>query len=91
MLEDRIRTFEGRPLRYGTQFDWDADGELSPLPIEDPGGLDDRRRQLGLATLADELVARRRAMAQSPERPPLDWVARQREMEAWLRAVGWRA
>src|SRR5712691_1583135 len=69
MLEDRIRTFEGRPQRYGTQFDWDADGELSPLPIEDPTGLDDRRRALGLGPLEDELMARR-AMAQSPERSP---------------------
>src|SRR2546426_12260662 len=28
MLEDRIRTFEGRPQRYGTQFDWDEHGRL---------------------------------------------------------------
>ena len=90
MLEDRIRTFEGRPQRYGTQFDWDPAGELSPLPIEDPSGLDERRRALGLGPLEDELLARRRAMAQSPERPPVDWFARQRDMEAWLRAVGWR-
>src|SRR2546426_845935 len=38
MLEDRIRTFEGRPQRYGTQFDWDEHGRLSPLPLEDPAG-----------------------------------------------------
>jgi hypothetical protein len=31
MLEDRIRAFEGRPQRYGTQFDWDANGEPSPV------------------------------------------------------------
>ena len=30
MLEDRIRFFEGRPQRYGTQLDWDAEGNLSP-------------------------------------------------------------
>jgi hypothetical protein len=64
MLEDRIRAFEGRPQRYGTQFDWDADGELSPLPIEDPDGVDDRRRMLGLAPLGHELAERRRAMTE---------------------------
>src|SRR5207247_48023 len=42
MLEDRIRTFEGRPQRYGTQFDWDEHGRLSPLPLEDPAGVDAR-------------------------------------------------
>ncbi len=46
-LEDRIRTFEGRPQRYGTQFDWDASGQLNPLPIEDPLGVDERRQAVG--------------------------------------------
>jgi hypothetical protein len=91
MLEDRIRTFEGRPQRYGTQLDWDASGELSPLPIEDPAGLDARRRSVGLGPLAAALVDQRRAAAEAQERQPAEWVARQREMEAWLRAVGWRA
>ena len=90
MLEDRIRVFEGRPQRYGTQFDWDANGELSALPIEDTDGLDDRRRMLGLAPLEHEIAERRRAMREGRERPPADWSARQREMDAWLRAVGWR-
>jgi hypothetical protein len=90
MLEDRIRTFEGRPQRYGTQFDWDANGELSPLPIEDPDGVDGRRRKLGLAPLEHELAERRRAVTEGREHPPADWPARQREMETWLRAIGWR-
>lgn len=90
MLEDRIRALEGRPQRYGTQFDWDANGEVSPLPIEDADAVDERRRMLGLAPLEHELAERRRAMTKGPERPPADWPARQRETETWLRAVGWR-
>ena len=90
MLEDRIRIFEGRPQRYGTQLDWDVNGALNPLPIEEPDGVDDRRRMVGLAPLERELAERRRAMTEGRERPPADWPARQREMEAWLRAVGWR-
>jgi hypothetical protein len=90
MLEDRIRTFEGLPQRYGTQFDWDAAGQLSPLPIEDRAGVDERRKALGLRALEEEIAARRDAAVQGGERPPADWEARQRELEAWLRDVGWR-
>jgi hypothetical protein len=40
-LTDRIRTLEGRPQIYGTQHDWDQDGQLSPRPIEAPEGVDE--------------------------------------------------
>jgi hypothetical protein len=90
MLEDRIRVFEGRPQRYGTQLDWDADGQLSPLPIEVPASLDERRKSVGLGPLEEAVAARRQAATQGNERPPADWGTRQREMQAWLREVGWR-
>jgi hypothetical protein len=90
MLEDRIRICEGRPQRYGTQFDWDASGEMSPLPIEDPPSVDQRRRALGLKPLEEDLASRHMALARGREQPPADWAGRQREMEAWLRSVGWR-
>jgi hypothetical protein len=91
MLEDRIRTFEGRPQRYGTQFDWDAAGQLSPLSIEDQASVDERRKALGLRPLQDEIAAKRDAAVRAGERPPADWDARQREVAAWLREVGWRS
>jgi hypothetical protein len=90
MLEDRIRTLEGLPQRFGTQFDWDETGQLSPLPIEDLAGLEQRRRKVGLGPLDADLEARREAMSEGPELPPRDWHARQREMLDWLREVGWR-
>jgi hypothetical protein len=90
MLEDRIRVFEGRPQCYGTQFDWDENGQLSPLPIEDAAGVDERRREVGLGPLADDIRRSREDLARSPEQPPRDWAQRQREMEAWARAVGWK-
>jgi hypothetical protein len=90
LVEDRIRTFEGLPQRYGTQFDWDASGQLSPLRIEDPLRVDERRQAVGLRPLAQEIQAQREAAAQGTERPPTDWETRQREREAWLREVGWR-
>jgi hypothetical protein len=90
MLEDRIRTLEGGLQRYGTQFDWDATGHLSPLPIEDPAAVDDRRRELGLGPLEETVRDLSAAAEREGERPPQDWMARQRQMDAWCREVGWR-
>lgn len=42
-LDDRVRVFEGRLQRYGTQLDLTPDGPR-PCPVEDPHGLDERRR-----------------------------------------------
>lgn len=91
LLEDRVRFFEGRPQRYGTQFDWDEEGRLSPLPVEDPAGVDERRAEVGLPPLAEDVRRKRAGVAQGSETPPRDWARRQREMEAWARSVGWRA
>ena len=90
MLEDRVRVLEGRPQRYATQFDWDESGELSPLPIEEPARVDERRRRMGLPPLEPDLRRRREEALRGPEHPPADWDARNRRLEAWLREVGWR-
>lgn len=90
MLEDRIRTQEGRGQLYGTQLDWDEDGRLSPLPIEDSENVDNRRREIGLGPLAQDVQRKRELALREGDRPPADWRARQRDMESWLRAVGWR-
>jgi hypothetical protein len=91
MLEDRIRVFEGREQRYGTQFDWDEGGQISPLPIEDEAGVDERRRSVGLGPLAEDIRRRREEMARSNEKPPSDRAERRRQMEAWARSAGWLA
>ena len=51
-LTDRIRMNERRPQLYGTQFDWDAAGELSVWKIEAPAEVDKRRGEVGLVPLA---------------------------------------
>lgn len=84
MLEDRIRMFEGRPQVYGTQIVAGPGGEPQPWEIEDPGGVDERRRSVGLDPLHERLArAERVPLPEDPER--FD-----REYEAWLRRVGWR-
>src|SRR5947209_1860749 len=60
MLLDRICFFEGRPQRYGTQYDWTDDGKLVPWTIEDEEDVDERRRAVGLGPLAED-VRRRQA------------------------------
>lgn len=87
-LDDRIRVLEGREQRYGTAFDWDDHGEMSPQPIEDPDGVDAGRAAVGLSSLAEATVRHRAAAADGPR--PLDLVGRRRAYQAWLRKVGWR-
>jgi hypothetical protein len=89
MLDDRIRIFEGRPQCYGSQFDWDEHGEMSPLSMDDREHVDQRRRAAGMAPLTEHTRLMREQAAASGERPPTDYVERRREMDAWARSVGW--
>jgi hypothetical protein len=89
MLEDRIRVNEGRGQRYGTQFDWDREGLLSPLPIDDPENVDARRAEVGLSPLAEEIQRMRRQSAKHGEKPPASWETRQAEIREWRRSAGW--
>lgn len=86
MLVDRIRVLEGRPQRYGTQYDWSSDGRsMVPIgDIEDLDHLDTRRAAAGLAPMEWTRVP------PPYQPPPSDHDARCREMEAWARKVGWR-
>jgi hypothetical protein len=89
MLEDRIRFNERRPQRYGTIFDWDEAGRMMPWLLEDPDHVEARRAAVGLPPLADEVRKMRRTRREKGDRPPRDYAARQREIEAWARSVGW--
>ena len=86
MLEDRICFFERRPQRYGTQFDWNEDGQMAPWVIDDPDGVDERRRSVGLEPLSLLLLI---CKGIEGEEPPQDHHKRQEEMMAWARSVGW--
>jgi hypothetical protein len=69
-LTDRIRVAEGRVQVYGTQHDWNAAGELAPLPIDDPNGVEARRRSVGLEPLAEHTARLRARAAAEGERAP---------------------
>jgi hypothetical protein len=52
MLTDRVRTMDGKPQLYGTQFRILA-GALMPYPIEEPERLDERRAGAGLMPMVE--------------------------------------
>lgn len=85
-LEDRIAFFERRPQRYGTQFDWDETGMMSPWTLADPDAVEALRASVGLPPLAERIAeVRRKAQGAVPP----DCARRQAEMLAWSKSVGW--
>ena len=90
LLEDRIRFFEGRPQRYGTQFDWDAEGNLTSGAVEDPERLDERRRAIGLPPLAEQMEEVRSRATSEGDGPPPDYEAYVQARDEWAASVGWR-
>ena len=52
LLEDRLLTMVGKPQIYGTQFQT-IKGITKPFPIEDFEHVDERRKQVGLDTFAE--------------------------------------
>jgi hypothetical protein len=84
MLLDRIRVLEGKAEIYGTQFDWDAEGNMVPFPIEDLGRVEERRAAVGLPSLEET-----KAAMQSQPKPP-DPAERAARRAEWARKVGWR-
>jgi hypothetical protein len=90
-LEDRIRSLEGRPQKYGTQFDWDESGEISPYPaIDDVESVNDRRALVGLRPIEEAIQGMREEIKKSKETRPDDIQKRRKEMEEWAISVGWR-
>jgi hypothetical protein len=83
-LEDKICFFERRPQRYGTQFDWDAEGRMSPWLLEDPKRVDEYRSQVGLGPLQEKIE-----QFEKEEHRPADYEQYRQEMLAWAKSVGW--
>lgn len=89
LLTDRICVLGGKPQVYGTQYDWDENGEMSPCPIENPEQVDELRKRVGLIPLHEDTRLKRANILLSSEKPPRDLQARRQEMEEWARSVGW--
>ncbi len=88
-LNDRIAVFEGKPQLYGTQFDWDKNGNLSPNIFDDLNKVNERRKSIGLNTLEEQTEIMRKQVINENESPPKDFEKRKQEIEQWRKSVGW--
>lgn len=88
-LTDRIAVFEGKPQFYGTQFDWDENGNLSPNLFDDLTKVNERRKSIGLNTLEEQTQIIRQQAINENQSPPADFEKRKQEIEEWKRNVGW--
>jgi hypothetical protein len=88
-LSDRIAVFEGKPQLYGTQFDWDEEGDLSPNLYHDLTKVNERRKRIGLNTLEAQTALMNTRAKKENQSPPANFEKRRREFEAWKKAVGW--
>jgi hypothetical protein len=87
---DRIRVYEGKPQLYGTNYDWDENGDLSPYPIQNIKNVDRLRKEIGLPPLSEYTEMMRKKAKVREEKPPTDLKKYRRQMEEWCHMTGWR-
>ena len=79
-LEDRIAVLEDKPQLYGTQFDWDENGQLSPNLYDKLKKANQRRLSIGLNTLEEQIEIIRKISENE----------KQKEYNLWREKVGWK-
>lgn len=84
IIDDRVRVYEGRPQRYGTQLRTGPNG-LEPYPLENESRINSMRMQAGLPPLAKTLA---QARAQ-PQLPAAEQQARDAAELEFRRNAGW--
>ena len=85
-LDDRIRVSEGGLQRFGTQFDITPEGPVL-CPVEEPGALAARRRDVGLGPVAERLDS----VKDAPRPTAEEFAGYKRAEMAWRVNVGWVA
>jgi hypothetical protein len=85
-LTDRIAFYEGRPQRYGSQWDVEDDGTHVLWELESPAQLDDLWKSVGLDPLASRFSPERWEEILTCKQSP----RRIRELDEWARSAGWR-
>ncbi|HJV20178.1 MAG TPA: DUF6624 domain-containing protein [Sediminibacterium sp.] len=88
-LADRVAVFEGKAQLYGTQFDWDENGELCPNDFDDLTKVNQRRKSIGLNSLEEQTDIMRKQAENENQTPPTDFEKRKEEIEQWKKSVGW--
>lgn len=88
-LTDRIAVLSSQPQLYGTQFDWDEDGNLSPNRYDDLDEVNSRRKALGLNSLDEQTILMRIQAEKENHSFPVDFERRKRQYDGWRKKVGW--
>ena len=88
-LQDCILFYQGKPQKYGLMFDWDENGELV-ANVENVARANERRKSLGLKTLANDLLTYKNETKKVGGGPPKDFCEHKRLELAWAKRVGWR-
>jgi len=88
-LSDRIAIYEGKPQRYGTGFDWDEHGALSPNTYDDLALVNKRRHILGLNTLEAQTERMRSTALKENHGPPANQNTHHKDFKNWKCKVGW--
>jgi hypothetical protein len=88
-LTDRISVLEGKAQIFGTQFDWDEHGEMSPIHIDDYHKVNVRRKALGLKSLHEQTKVMRERTKAENQQPPKNYQERKRAYNEWRKSVGW--
>ncbi|AGC78233.1 hypothetical protein LX97_02971 [Nonlabens dokdonensis] len=88
-LSDRIAVFEEQPQLFCTQFDWDANGLLSPQKYDDLSTVNKRRNHLGWNTVEEQTQIIRAQAVNENNHCPNNLESRQQEMKLWKYKVGW--
>lgn len=84
VIDDRIRVYEGRRQRYGTQLRHGPNG-VEPHPLENEARINSMRTQAGLPLMAQTL-----AQARSQPAPPSQVIAAREAAELdFRRHAGW--
>lgn len=88
-LQDRIAVLQGEVQLYGTQFDWDEKGLMSPEPYDNLDQVNERRASIGLNSLEEQTAIMRERVVEEKESPPSDYDKRKKEKDEWRQSVGW--
>lgn len=88
-LSDRIAVFEGKPQRYGTQFDWNENGELCPQAFDERSKVNKRRKAVGLNSLEEQIEFMKERAKNENQTPPLDYEKSRMVYDDWRKTVGW--
>jgi len=88
-LDDAINFFSGKPQKYGTQFDWNKQGEMVPWLLAEPEKVNEYRELAGLNSIEERSREILIDLVNSGEEPPENWEMRKKQFLKWQKATGW--